>query len=660
MLLGSFALVLGVAGTGPLPVQAAPMNWNHLTNIQKKLASGALEVALAPNVVGPAIAISPGTGSDVNADATDNLPSPGAFTAAPGGIGTSGSANYTPAGTGECSQRFGSNVKVNQNCINLTDPSLQGRGQSQNETSIAIDAMNPKHIIASQNDYRRGDGNCYGAYSLDNGRTWNDTTIPMSFTYGTATWGRARQYWQAGGDTSVAWDTKGNAYFSCQMFNRGIPTSSNPDQSSAFYVFRSTGNFGASWNFPGRPVTEYNDAVGAGNVLEDKQLMTVDNHVGSPFQDRVYVTWTEFAADGSGYIWESFSKDYGEHFSARQLVSAGSSLCTQTFGAGTPHGSCNENQFSQPFTGSDGALYVAYSNYNNTPTGSDNRNQVLLAKSVDGGATFSAPVKVSDYYELPDCPTYQSGKDFGRACVPEKSGSSDSVFRAANYPSAKVNPTDPSQVVVTIGSYVNQHSKESNGCVPAGINAATGNNLYTGVKTPGACNNDILISVSNDHGATFTGAATDPRTEAVVTTASRQATTDQFWQWADFTKDGTLAVSYYDRQYGSDETTGYSDVSLTSGSLEEFGTKRVTSGSMPPPTQFAGLFYGDYTGLAAWNDAHPLWADTRDPELFLCPGTGTPTAAPQVCRANKLPGFSADLVANDQNIYTATESVNSR
>ena len=68
------------------------------------------------------------------------------------------------------------------NCINITDADLQGRGQAQNETSIAIDPMNPQHILASQNDYRRGDGNCYGAYSLDNGRSWNDTTIPMSFT----------------------------------------------------------------------------------------------------------------------------------------------------------------------------------------------------------------------------------------------------------------------------------------------------------------------------------------------------------------------------------------------------------------------------------------------------------------------------------------------
>jgi hypothetical protein len=75
--------------------------------------------------------------------------------------------------------------------------------------------------------------------------------------------------------------------------------------------------------------------AGTGAVFEDKQLMTVDNTVGSPFQDRIYVTWTEFAADGTAYIWSAHSNDYGEHFSNRVLVSRDSDLCPNTFGI--PH-----------------------------------------------------------------------------------------------------------------------------------------------------------------------------------------------------------------------------------------------------------------------------------------------------------------------------------
>ena len=62
-----------------------------------------------------------------------------------------------------------------------------------------------------------------------------------------------------------------------------------------------------------------------------------------------------------------------------------------------------------------------------------------------------------------------------------------------------------------------------------------GINTYNGVKVPARCNNDILVSTSTNHGATFTGGTTDPRQMPAVTEARGQRTTDQFWQWADFT-----------------------------------------------------------------------------------------------------------------------------
>lgn len=571
-------------------------------------------------------------------------------------------SNYFPTSDDGCPHNLGSNIKVNQNCLNISDPNLQGRAQSQNETSIAQDPNNPNHIVASYNDYRRGDGNCYGAYSLNGGTQWTDTTIPMSFTNGTA-FGAPRQYWQAGGDTAVAWDTKGNVYFQCQMFQRGLVASPNPDLSSAVYVFRSTGNNGASWNFPGRPVIESSDTTGSGTVpFEDKPYMTVDNHKGSPFQDRIYVTYTEFTsvAPFTAFIYESYSADYGEHFSPRVLVSTSSTLCPNVVTGDAPN-SCDANQFSQPFTGPDGNLYVVWANYNNAFTGSDNRNQMLLAKSTDGGQTFSAPVKVGDYYDLPDCATYQGGQDAGRACVPEKGSSMHSVFRATNLPVGAVNPKKANQVIVTYGSYINVHSNESNGCVPAGF-SAFGTNLFTGVKTPGACNNDILISVSNDSGATFTGTTKDPRVMTSINMQPGQATTDQFWQWATFSNTGRLAVSYYDRQYGKDEFNGYSDISLTGvdDPYTEFKTVRVTSSSMPFPTQFPdaqgnSLFYGDYTGITASDGlAHPLWMDTRSPDLFLCPGTGVPGVPPKVCKGTSVPNGP---MANDQDAFTATVAI---
>jgi hypothetical protein len=615
----SSVVLAGLTATG---ARADSLDLGDLTTFQQRIVSGFVYTELSP---------------------------PGQMSGAP--------RSFAPTGQRGCSSP-GSNVKVNQNCLNLTDPSLQGRGQAQNETAIAQDPNRSTHLVATFNDYRRGDGTCGAAFSTDGGHNWNDVTTPNGFVDGTA-FGAAREYYEAGGDPSVAFDSKGNAYYDCQMFSRGAGVTTSPDASSGVYVFRSTGNGGASWNFPGRPVVQASLVNGGsgGLPLEDKPYMTVDNHAGSSYQDRVYVTWTEFTADGTGYLWESYSSDYGETFSPRVLVSTTSPLCAETYGLATPQGTCNENQYSQPFTAPDGTLYVVFDNYNNTVSGSDNRNQILLVKSTDGGQSFSAPVKVADFYDLPDCATYQAGQDAGRACVPEKGPSTFSVFRAANYPVGSVNPTDPSQIAVTLGSYINAHSQESNGCTPAGF-SPFGINLYTGVKTEGACNNGIVLSVSDDGGASFTGTTTDPRSLPLVTQDSGQTTSDQWWEWATFTDKGTLAVSYYDRQYGDDETTGASDVSVSSSkNLASFKTARATSSSMPPPTEFTddqgnSLFYGDYSGLAALGgSAHPLWADTRSLDLFT--GSVCGTSPPAVCTGIEPNG----LTANDEDISTASVGV---
>ena len=562
-----------------------------------------------------------------------------------------------------CPANRGSNVRVNQECQNLTDPDLAGRGEAQNETAVSQNPNDASDLVAAANDYRRGDSGCYTYHSSDRGRSWQDSTPPASFTRGTAFSGLPRKYWQAGGDPTVAWDTRGNAYLTCLFFDRGAGVSQNPDASSAFYVFRSTQTGGASWNFPGRPVDEFSDPEGEGEVLLDKEYMAIDTSRSSRFRDRIYVSWTLFADDGTSNIYFAYSSDYGESFSDPVLVSGDNpDVCTLTFDL---PGSCNANQFSQPFTGPDGTVYVAFANYNTTGLGprgeddegeggdarlqaapEDNRAQILLARSTNGGQSFSRPVKVADFYDLPDCETYQDGKGGGSSCVPEKGDTSNSFFRAANYPSAGADPRDDDEVVVTFGSYINRHSRESNGCVPTGFSEDTFLPLYDGVKTPGACNNDIVVSRSTDGGRHFSGATTDVR--KLPSARDDDPRADQWFQWADFDRNGRLAVSFYDRAYGNDERTGFSDYSLSgSRNGSDFATVRVTTASMPPPTEFAGAFFGDYSGLSADEAAHPVWSDTRDVELFAC---GEP---PAICT---MAGTNA-AVQNDQNVYTRSLAV---
>jgi hypothetical protein len=552
------------------------------------------------------------------------------------GIGA-GPANVSPGASGNCSVNLDGNVKVNQDCLNATDIDLHGRAQAQNETSIAVNPLNSNDVVASANDYRRGDGGCGAYFSQNGGQSWAGGLIPHGFTRGKELGGKnIREYWTSGGDTGVAWDSSGTAYEQCQVFNRGFPVSQDPNVDSAVYVFRSD-NKGASWTFPGRPVITIpgNPNNAAGLPLEDKPYMTIDAYKDDPRTDRIYVSWTEFREDGTAPILLAYSKDHGETFSKPVLVSSNSPLCNLQAGS-NPALLCDSNQFSEPVVGPDHSLYVVWANYNNKVTGHENRNQMLIAKSTDGGVSFSAPVKVADFYELPDCPSNTGGKNKGRSCIPEKGvGTTASFFRAANYPTMLVDPHNAKRLVVHYGSYINRNSNEHNGCVPQGLDPTFGTNLFTGVLTPGACNNDIQVSVSTNGGSSFSGTHRDPRVMPSVNKDENR--TDQFWQWSAVTREGKVVVSFYDRQYGNDEAAGASDITVVSGEQH-----RATSSSMPPPTQFGGVFLGDYSGLALrGNIALPFWSDTRDTGITTC------TANPrQLCR-----------FGNDEDVFTAAVDI---
>src|SRR2546423_1956761 len=121
---------------------------------------------------------------------------------------------------------------------------------------------------------------------------------------------------------------------------------------------------------------------------------------------------------------------------------------------------------------------------------------------------------------------------------------------------------------------------------------------------------------------------------------------------------------------GDDETTGSSDVSLWgSGDLAHVAAQRRTSAPLPPPTPCGGIYVrrprraaasssGAYTCLTAVDTGHRLWIgmDTRDLELFHCPGTATPAAPWGVCTGTERNGSTA----NDQDIITAAQAVRSR
>ena len=580
-------------------------------------------------------------------------------------------------GTTGCSQVDGNNVRVNQDCTNNTVSRYAGRGQAQNETAIAANPLNGQNVIGTSNDYRRGDGSCGASFSLDGGAHWGSGLLPIGFSVGGVdNPSAARHYWTSSGDPSVAFDTRGAAYYSCGVFDRSFPTNdtalcSNPAGScaSGIFIFRSVDG-GASWNFPsgvtGKGGTGQVIATPGINstsgqfTLEDKMYLGIDAHTSSPYRDHLYEAWTHYAPCGTAAsgcetanIYFSSSSDHGTTFSAPKSISGSSTaLCTTPLNPATPH-ACDNNQFSQPVVAANGDIYVFFANYNNPLTSaSDNHNNILVVKSTNGGATFGPPALVSQYYDLPDCATY-TGDDAFRSCVPTAPLSNVSVFRAANYPSAAADPTDPHKIYVTFGSFINVHSNPTNAtghgqCTPAGLDSTTFLNLFTGVGDVNGCNNDIVLSTTSD-GGNHWSAATSGVAHATVVNNEAGQLADQWFQWAATNSAGTLAVSYYDRQYGSDQNDGSNDVTLAASHPSGFAHARVTNISIPPYTEFPGMvngysvFAGDYSGLAlSGTTAYPMWTDSRDQEFFQCPSNSDPLGQCRVTNGN-VPGFDEDV-----------------
>ena len=144
-------LLLSVLGAGLATAQG--VSGGGLTNLQKRHVSGVVSVGLDSEVALGQASVR----ASVSAQASV-------------AVAPSATLNASPSPSGKCAVTRGSNVEVNQDCLNLSDGNLQGRSQAQNETSIAQDPNAPNHLVAGFNDYRRGDGTCGTSWSVNGER----------------------------------------------------------------------------------------------------------------------------------------------------------------------------------------------------------------------------------------------------------------------------------------------------------------------------------------------------------------------------------------------------------------------------------------------------------------------------------------------------------
>ncbi len=230
----------------------------------------------------------------------------------------------------------------------------------QNESSIAINPLNPRNLIGSAVDYRNN-STTKVYYSLDAGRTWQNVDL-----------GQARSGWRSSNDPSVAFDHQGRGYLCYGGFNR---------QSNAQFgengVFVSlTDDGGVSWTRTHIPVIIHTGEQTADSAFEDKYYVHADTASTSPFQGRLYIPWKRVInSDSSTQIVIARSTDRGLSWLPPVAVS-------DRF-----PGTSEDTTFGQSFplarTGPDGSVHLVWN--------SGTESSVRYARSTDGGSTWSAP-----------------------------------------------------------------------------------------------------------------------------------------------------------------------------------------------------------------------------------------------------------------------------
>jgi len=504
--------------------------------------------------------------------------------AALGRSAESGTGGGVTRGTLGCANVFQGqfdNIKVNQDC------SLR----RQAEEFIAINPTNPNNLVAGQNDSVIGFNHCGIDFSFDRGKTWG-TMVPPFWQFQLGDGHTA----DAASDPAVAFDSRGNAYFSCIIFdvaaaaNAIVVAKSNAANGGSFFHSPRVQAFQEFRAIPLGVVASDNNP----SIFNDKEFINVDRGLSSPKRDNVYVTWTRFT-DTNSPIYFSQSTNGGDTWSAGVEIS-GANAAVCTFGSGGPNpNACDQDQGSWPFSAPDGTIYVVFGNGNTPLFGI---NQILIvscppAANCALAASWTAPVKVADLigtHPIALAPN-AAGCPVGRQCLPPNG------YRAPEFTSITglVDPTNPSRLFVTWADF-------RNGAAPC-------NTLNFATSAP-PCNNDVFISVSTNGGTTW-GAARLVSVEGPNKAAQ--------WQpWSVIGPEGRIYIAYYDRKYGNCEFAGCNDITLAVSNNQgaSFQYIRITTASMPNlvvannPVQ-AG-FLGDYMGIDADKyGAVIVWGDTR-------------------------------------------------
>lgn len=236
---------------------------------------------------------------------------------------------------------------------------------TQNESSIAVNPLNPNILIASAVDYR-SNSSTWVYVSTTGGKTWRNINLGsppgLDFT--------------SSNDPSVAWDYQGRGYLMYGGFDRQRTKGQN-----GVFLSVTTDN-GITWQSHKRVILHFDGVQTPDSSFEDKYYVVVDNARNSPYKGHIYTPWKRvFDRDSSTQIVVTKSTDQGNTWSVPIRVSdvlPSSSLDT-TFG----------QSFPIVITGAEGEVYTFW---NHGP-----RRSVGFNKSLDGGKTWASPRLIQQY-----------------------------------------------------------------------------------------------------------------------------------------------------------------------------------------------------------------------------------------------------------------------
>jgi hypothetical protein len=446
--------------------------------------------------------------------------------------------------------------------------------EPQNEQNIVINPTNEQNIVTSANDYRYG-FRAFVYVSNDGGKTFSNVLLPG---WDVPTGGQGQfTHVSAGGDPVLAFAPDGALYYAALVYDFSVP---NQTPSGVAVAFSRDG--GTTW---GAPVMVHYES--SNDFFNDKEWIAA-----GPNGD-VWVTWTLFKSNkAQGYISSnivaSVSHDYGATWSDMIQVSDGAH----------PY-----NQGSAPAVAPDGTLYVAYEG---AQASDFNKDQIVVARSTDGGKTFTN-TEVGRVYDDIGC--YPLNLSQGRARL------SFEQFRISSFPSLAIDPTTGGIAIVWADD------RNNAGC-------AAGSQTFVGLT-----NNQVQLVTSSD-GTHWTA----PR-------AITSGPYDKVYP-AVAANNGVVAVGYYTREFSpvptaTDRSCGRAfldtsdpsyplsnPVSLKndnnpvcidyamSTSRDGFVTQtktRMSNQSSNPYLLFSGSFIGDYTGVAVNSKGQPyaVWTDGR-------------------------------------------------